>query len=103
MSNLGRGPPIAHTTLHLRRPSELTVRGSVDAAGFKAAFSCAERPAAGRFRGAGRPLRLTVKAIGPWHRRLTWLRTTVSPVNIKLTCQARRPGIHSDSHLRLDA
>jgi hypothetical protein len=37
-----RGPPIAHATRHLQRLAELTVRGSVDAAGLKAAFSCAD-------------------------------------------------------------
>ena len=67
----------------------------------KAAFSCAERSAASAR--AGRPCRSTVKAIGPWHRRLAWAFGRHFPVNITSTCQARRLGIQSNSHVRLDA
>jgi hypothetical protein len=73
ISNLRRGPPILlHATRRLRRPPELTVRGCVDAAGFKAAFSCAERPAACRFR-RGRPATSFDRQRGRGHRRLAWL------------------------------
>jgi hypothetical protein len=95
-----RGPPIAHATRHLQRLAELTVRGSVDAAGLKAAFSCAERPAACRFR-RGRPATsFDRQRLDAGIAVLHGFRTTVSPVNIDLPS---RPGIQSNSHLRLDA
>jgi hypothetical protein len=97
-----RGPPIAHATRHLQRPPELTARGSVDAAGLRPRSLAPNAPPAASA-GPGRPFRLTVKAIGPWHRRLAWAFGRHFPVNITPTCQARSLGIQSNSHVRLDA
>ena len=69
----------------------------------KAAFSCAERSAACRFR-PGRPaMSFDRQSDRTWHRRLARAFGRHFPVNITSTCQARRLGIQSNSHVRLDA
>jgi hypothetical protein len=69
----------------------------------KAAFSCVERSAACRFP-PGRPAcRSTVNATGAWHRRPARVFVRHCPVNIASSCQVRRPGIQSNSHVRLEA
>ena len=69
----------------------------------KAAFSCAERSAACRFR-PGRPAmsfdRQSDRTLAS--PSCTGFRRHF-PVNITSTCQARRLGIQSNSHVRLDA
>jgi hypothetical protein len=58
------------------------------------------RPPAGSA-GAGRPLRLTVS---DWTRASPSCTASGRPFLLSTsTCQARRPGIQSNSHLRLDA
>jgi hypothetical protein len=97
-----RGRPIARATGHLQRPPQLTVRGSVDA-GLRPRSLAPNAPPPAASARAGRPCRSTVKAIGPWHRRLAGAFGRHFPFNITSTCQARRLGIQSNSHVRLDA